>query len=68
MAEMKKSGLYDGASSETWDESKHPRDRDGKFTDGSTEIDLSDEVVPKSVGAKYRNYDIQMPKDRKSVV
>lgn len=28
---MKKGGLFDGASSE-WDESKHPRDAEGKFT------------------------------------
>ena len=25
------------------------------------EIDLSDEIIPRSVGAKYRNYDIKMP-------
>lgn len=31
MARFKKTGLYDGASSE-WDESKHPRDKKGQFT------------------------------------
>ncbi len=31
MAGFKKTGLYDGASSE-WDESKHPRDEKGQFT------------------------------------
>jgi hypothetical protein len=25
------------------------------------EVNLSDEIVPRSVGAKYRNYDIRMP-------
>ena len=84
-----------------FDESKHPRDKDGKFTDrgggasnrggksdeekqreavrkfssqpdkdmaamGLNEkqndtIKLPDEVMPKSVGAKWANYDIRMP-------
>ena len=60
-----------------FDESKHPRDEDGKFTskDGSKEyrqntnygeilrntIKLPDETIPKSVGAKWVNEEIMMP-------
>lgn len=57
-----------------WDESKHPRDGDGKFTDGTGAprtfrqnasyreiIRLQDEQLPRSVGAKWRNHDIGMP-------
>lgn len=65
MAEMKKGGLYDGASSETWDESKHPRDSEGKFAKkGSNEtasIDIRDEYIGKSVGAKVNTYEIELP-------
>jgi hypothetical protein len=34
MSEMKKNGLFAGGGSE-WNESEHPRDNDGKFTNGS---------------------------------
>ncbi len=69
-----------------WDESKHPRAKDGKFTDGTgqsrearleklkriynsefhpqKEVDsilLPDEQIPRSVGAKWSNYEITMP-------
>ena len=62
-----------------WDESKHPRDWSGKFTDGTTdykypqylarvnghegreEITLPDEQLPRSLSARWANYDISMP-------
>ena len=70
-----------------WDESKHPRDSQGRFTDahGAYRQNTSygeilkaqkreehpseayinalteDEVFPRSVGAKWTNYDIRMP-------
>lgn len=43
-----------------WDEREHPRKKNGELAKKNS-VDLSDEVVPKSVGAKYRNYDITMP-------
>lgn len=70
-----------------WDESKHPRDRRGRFTDAYgafrqnssyreilkaqmneeepseayTSALTEDESLPRSVGAKWANYDIRMP-------
>lgn len=60
-----------------WDESKHPRDNDGKFARyNSMSIDelkreamsplpktikLPDEIIPRSVGAKWVNYEISIP-------
>ncbi len=64
MAEQfKKTGLTGGAGSENdWDESKHPRDENGRFTiTGSSFADLSDEPIPRSLSAKAKNYDIRMP-------
>ena len=43
-----------------WREEDHPRDANGKFTDGTGAIkSLSDEYIGRSVGAKVKNYDIQ---------
>ena len=43
-----------------WREEDHPRDEDGKFTDGNgTGALLKDEYIPRGVGAKAKNYDIQ---------
>lgn len=63
-----------------FDENKHPRDEQGRFTNGGAKefrqntlykeilanvenetIALPDETLPRSVGAKWENYDIQMP-------
>ncbi len=54
-----------------WDESKHPRDSHGRFTEVGKVyrqnasygeiLRLSDEQLPRSVGAKWGNYDISMP-------
>lgn len=68
-----------------WSENEHPRDKDGKFTDGSQEssadrikrirekhfphltgkqesdtIKLPDEQLPRSVGAKWINHEIDL--------
>lgn len=40
MEGFKKTGLYDGASSE-WDESKHPRDKKGQFTTKAGDVNES---------------------------
>lgn len=65
MASMRKGGLYDGASSESWDESLHPRDSEGKFAkkgnNETTSIGISDEYIGKSVGAKINTYEIVLP-------
>ena len=51
-----------------FDESKHKRDKLGRFTKMSTEelrkylmVSLNDEVIPKSVGARWINQEIKMP-------
>lgn len=62
-----------------FDESKHPRDEQGKFTNGGTieyrqntsygdildekseTLSLPDEILPRSVGARWSNYEIRMP-------
>ena len=62
-----------------WDESKHPRDDDGKFIDGTGAprtfrqntsyrdiIRLQDEQLPRSVGAKWRNHEIRISGDEKA--
>lgn len=73
-----------------FDESKHPRDSDGKFTDkeGGAKlskdvrrklktslakyisringIKLPDETLPRSVGAKWHNFEISMPDGSKA--
>ena len=49
-------------SEEGWDESKHPRDKKGRFTySESGTIKLPDEQLPRSLSAKWANYDIAMP-------
>lgn len=71
-----------------WEESEHPREKDGRFADKNEAvsryknisiaelkkqqaieieadtISLPDEEVPRSVGAKWRNYDVLMPDGR----
>lgn len=44
MDEFKKGGLYDGAGSE-WEERKHPRDSDGKFSNSGSNNSLKQSTV-----------------------
>ena len=66
-----------------FNESEHPRDKDGKFTDKGNatkskfkklaallknlkKLRLHDEILPRSVGAKWSNYEILMPDGTKA--
>nr|DAJ18470.1 MAG TPA: hypothetical protein [Siphoviridae sp. ctIwT7] len=73
-----------------FEESKHPRDNEGKFTDklksavkiysdvpdkdmagmglerGKDTYSLPDEVLPKSLSAKWINYEIELPNGKKA--